>query len=53
MALSRPESAKPDKIFCINKKKKYLKKKRDRKNTTPVTRDNANAIKGGEKKRNN
>ena len=31
---------KPGKIFCQNKKKKYLKKKQDRKNFTLATGDN-------------
>ena len=61
---SRPKDLKPTNektlaLSCINKprkpsrqdkKKKYFKKKRDRKNSTPATRDNAIE---GEKKRNN
>ena len=45
-----PCTDKPGKTSCQDKKKEYLKKKRDRKNFIPATKDNA--IKG-EKKRNN
>ena len=38
------------KTFCQDKKKEYLKKKRDWKNSTPFTRNNAIE---GEKKQNN
>ena len=39
----------PEKTSCQDKKKEYLKKKRDRKNSTPAIRDNAIE---GEKKQN-
>ena len=45
-----PRTNKPKKTSCQNKKKEYLKKKRDRKNSTPATGDNAIE---DEKKRNN
>ena len=45
-----PRTNKPGKIFHQDKKKEYLKNKRDRKNSTPATRDNAIE---DEKKRNN
>ena len=32
---------KPEKTSCQNKKKEYLKKKRDRKNSTPTIKNNA------------
>ena len=51
-ALPRSKSIKPGKISRTNKKSEYLKKKRDRKNNTSATRDNANGVEGGEKKRN-
>ena len=41
------------KTFCTNKKREYFKKKRDWKNNTSVTGDNANAVEIGEKKQNN
>ena len=41
---------KPEKISRQDKKKKYLKKKRDQKNSIPATKNNAIE---GEKKRNN
>ena len=44
-----PRTNKPGKTSHQNKKKKYLKKKQDRKNSTPVIRDNAIE---GKKKRN-
>ena len=50
----RSESIEPEKTSCIDKKREYLekkKKKRDRKNNTPATGDNANAIEVGEKKK--
>ena len=40
----------PGKTSCQNKKKKYLKKKRDRKNSIPAIKNNAIE---GEKKQNN
>ena len=49
----RSKSTEPRKISCIDKKKKYFKKKRDWKNNTPAIRDNANAIEVGEKNWNN
>ena len=45
-----PHTDKPKKTSRQNKKKEYLKKKQDRKNSTPATGDNAIE---GEKKRNN
>ena len=45
-----PRTNKLRKIFCQNKKKEYLKKKRDRKNSTPAIGDKV--IKN-EKKQNN
>ena len=45
-----PHINKPGKGSRQNKKKEYLKKKRDRKNSTPATEDNAIE---GEKKQNN
>ena len=47
------KSTKLGKTFRIDKKKKYFKKKRDLKINTLATRDNANAVEGVEKKRNN
>ena len=47
--LAPPRTNEPKKTSRQNKKKEYLKKKRDRKNSTPATRDNAIE---GEKKRN-
>ena len=47
--LAPPRTNEPRKTFHQDKKKKYLKKKRDRKNSTPATGDNAIE---GEKKRN-
>ena len=52
-ALPCSKSTELGKTSHIYKKSEYLKKKRDRKNNTLVTRDNANAIEVGEKKRNN
>ena len=45
-----PRINEPRKTSCHNKKKEYLKKKRDQKNSTSATEDNAIE---GEKKRNN
>ena len=45
-----PRTNEPGKTSRQDKKKEYLKKKRDRKNSTPATKDNAIE---GEKKRNN
>ena len=50
----RSESTEPEKTSRIDKRKEYLekkKKKRDRKNNTPATGDNANAVEVGEKKK--
>ena len=50
----RSKSAEPGKTSRSDKRKEYLekkKKKRDRKNNTPATRDNANAVEVGEKKK--
>ena len=44
-----PRTNEPEKTFCQDKKKEYLKNKQDRKNSTSATRDNT--IKS-EKKRN-
>ena len=51
--LPRSKSTKPKKTFCTDKKREYLKKKREQKNNILAIGDNANAIKGGEKKWNN
>ena len=48
--LAPPRTNELGKTSCQDKKKEYLKKKRDRKNSTPATEDNAIE---GEKKRNN
>ena len=45
-----PHTNESEKISCQDKKKEYLKKKRDRKNSIPATGDNAIEV---EKKRNN
>ena len=45
-----PRTNEPEKTSCQDKKKEYLKKKRDQKNSIPATGDNAIE---GEKKRNN
>ena len=50
-ALLRSESTEPGKTSRTDKKREYLKKKRDRQNNTLATRDNANAIEVGEKKK--
>ena len=50
----RSESAEPGKTSRTDKRREYLekkKKKRDRKNNTPATGDNANAVEVGEKKK--
>ena len=50
----RSEFAEPKKTFRIDKRKEHLekkKKKRDRKNNALATRDNANAVEIGEKKK--
>ena len=50
----RSEFTKPGKTSHIDKRREYLekkKKKRDRKNNTPATGDNANAVKIGKKKK--
>ena len=47
------ESMEPGKTFYINKRREYPKKKRDRKNNTPATKNNSNAIEIGKKKWNN
>ena len=44
-----PYTNKPGKTSCQNKKKEYLKKKRDQKNSIPATKNNAIE---GKKKRN-
>ena len=49
-ALPRSESTEPGKTSRTNKKREYFKKKRDQKNNTPATGDNANAVEGGKKK---
>ena len=51
--LFHSKSTKPQKTFYIDKKKEYLKKKRDQKNNIPAIADNANVIKRGKKKQNN
>ena len=53
LALPRSKSTELGKTSCIDKKREYLKKKRDRKNNTLATKNNANAIEIGEKKQNN
>ena len=52
-ALPRSEFTEPGKTSRTDKKEylKKKKKKRDRKNNTPATRDNANAVEIGEKKK--
>ena len=45
----RSESTEPGKTSCTNKKREYLKKKQDRKNNTPATGNNTNAIEGKKK----
>ena len=48
------KSAEPGKTSRTDKRMEYLekkKKKRDRKNNTPATRDNTNAVEVGEKKK--
>ena len=50
LILSCLKFTKPGKTFHIDKKKEYLKIKRDRKNMTLATRDQANTVKAGEKK---
>ena len=50
--LSCSKSTEYGNTFWINKKKKYLKKKRDQKNYIPATGNNANAIEN-KKKQNN
>lgn len=52
-ALPRPSFTNPRKLPAIIKKKEYLKKKLNQKNSILAIGDNANAIEGGEKKRNN
>ena len=50
----RFESTELEKTFRTDKKKEYFekkKKKRDRKNNTLATRDNANAVEVGKKKK--
>ena len=49
-ALPCSRSIESKKTFCLNKKKEYLKKKRDLKNSILATRDNI--VEAGEKKRN-
>ena len=50
----RSKSIEPGKTFRTDKRREYLEKKKkklDRKNNTPATGNNANAIKVGEKKK--
>ena len=52
--LLRSESTEPGKTFRTDKRREYLekkKKKRDQKNNTPATGDNANIVKVGKKKK--
>ena len=54
LALPHSKSAEPGKTSCTDKRREYLEKKkqkRDRKNNTPATEDNPNAIEVGEKKK--
>ena len=46
------ESMKLGKTFRTDKRREYLKKKRDRKNNTSTTEGNANVVNNGKKKRN-
>ena len=48
----RSKFTKPGKTSCTDKKREYLKKKRDQKNNTPANKNNANAVEIGKKKRN-
>ena len=45
------EFIEPKKTFHIDKKRKYLKKKQDRKNNTLATEDNTNIVEIGKKKK--
>ena len=48
----RSKYIEPGKSSCIDKKREYLKKKKDQKNNTPATGNNVNAGERSEKKQN-
>ena len=52
LALPHSKFTNPRKIFYIDKRKEYFKKKQSRKNNILATGDNANIVEIGEKKRN-
>ena len=50
--LLHPKSTEPGKTSCIDRKREYLKKKCDQKNTTLATGNNANIVKDSKKRQN-